>query len=49
MAKSKLEVVLQPWIIGPIVIGVLLYFGIAKMGDIEHLITVVGEAIGNAR
>ncbi len=49
MAKSKLEIVFQPWIIVPIVIGVLLYFGTAKMDDIERLITVIGEAIGNIR
>ena len=45
MAKSKFEIVMQPAIIWPIIIGGLLFFGIANLDDIERLIGVIGEAI----
>ena len=49
MSKSKFEVIMQPAIIWPIIIGILLAFGFANIEDIERLLAALGEAIGNFR
>lgn len=49
MAKSKFEVIMQPAVLWPIIIGVLLALGFTNIEDIERLLAAIGEAIGKIR
>lgn len=49
MAKSKFEIIMQPAVLWPIVIGILLALGFTNIEDIERLVAALGEAIGNIR